>query len=418
MGDLTYPLPTALTRALARTLQYPPSTAGGGGGGFNPVASNLRFTGGTLTETGTGPFNYNGTDGAANTASAQFLSTGEFSVECTVTLGGSSVSLCLSTVTNATDFSTCTYGITYVPGSSYLVVSNNSFGLAANAIAPIGQAGDKMRIRKVGVGATAQVVAEVIQVGTGTVFQIFVFPTLATGTYNVCLIIFGTGAVQSVILRTGQSQARWPYSTYNVIAIGDSIEDNLKLWSPVYAPMLGSGAVFNSAAVAGYRLTDMLTNIGTAMAFYNAGKTNWGYLNGGSNDLFADGVAFGTALTRLTNLTAAIKSGRTIKLAYNSVHARAGGVAGVQATIDARNAEILLFNAAVKANPALYGVDLYVEQRTGIYALPGPWLQAQFDAVNAVAPYQEPTFPNEIHQDSYGQSLVAQVRTAAIGTSL
>lgn len=401
-------------------LLYPPSflLAAGSGGGFNPVASNERFsTLAGLVESGAGPYNYTG-DGLATGAQTPILSTQEGSIECTVPAAGVTAFLMLATVNNVagpTD-ATVLFGIQF-NNANWKIIINGAVGNSANGITPaVPAAGDKMRLRKVGVGATAVVLAELILAVDGSVRLIWQFAAFATVTLYPALQSFGAATFNSLILRIGQAQARFAYSSVNVAHTGDSIQANMAQWAVNYAPVVGTGTTFGGNSTAGWRLADITANAAGIRALYNAGRTNKLWMNGGNNDCYLDLRTTAQMEADLIAATAAIRStGQTWDIMYETIMIRAGGMGAVQATIDARNAVAKAFNALVKGNPGTYGIQLVCEQQVGVYN-PATVTQADFNAINVIYPWQEPGAFLQVHPDLLGEDLMCQVQASTWGT--
>jgi hypothetical protein len=392
----------------------------GGGGGFNPVASNEDFsTLVGLARTGSGPFNFVG-DGLATGAVTPILSTQEGSIECTIPSAGVTAFLMLATVNNIagpTD-ATVWFGVQF-NNTTWRLIINGGVGNPANGITPTTPAaGDKMRLRKVGVGATAVVVVELILVATGEVRLIWQFALNATVTLYPALQSFGAASFNSVILRIGQAQARFPYSAYNVVHTGDSIKANMAQWQVNYAPIVGTGTTFGGNSTAGWRIADVTANAAGVRALYNAGRTNKLWMNCGNNDCYLDGRTVPQMEADLIAATAAMRStGQVWDIMWDDILIRAGGMGGVQATIDARNATARAFNALVLANPATYGVQLVCQQQSGIYA-PATVTQADFNTIAATYPWQEPAAFAQVHPDLLGEDHMCQVDSIRWGTRL
>jgi hypothetical protein len=397
---------------------------------YSPTLTKLRFTllaAGAIAESGNGTIGYTyAGDGQANGADQSIGSSQEGGIQCTVNSGPASY-MGLSATNGSQDETSWQYGIQWYAGTSYYMIENGSTLGTPNGVgqAVVPAVGDQIRLRKIGVGATAEVIAELFPNGGSAWVTLFRFATKATVTlYPALRMYVGSESMGPMILQIGQAQARVPYSTYNVIIEGDSLQALQAGYMQDMAPFVGTGTVFTDLSVAGSQWTTLTSRVAGVNSAYNGAKTNVFIVGCGTNDSSVGALSNATIQANATSYLALITGTYAGGKWWETCIPRAGSYAS-QPARDTGNGTgstgLVGLNTLFNANLASIGLTGSIDRRPtgGPYDF-SAYLQANFDGCITwyAAPAWQEAWSGSIHPEQRGAQISAQYISTTLSAAL
>lgn len=411
MGDLTYPLPFNLTRSLASTLQYPPSS-GASAPALVTTALDFSSLGGATRTTGGGFVNIDAAgDNIIGVSNASILLSQDGRVEITLR-GTPTLAMLIAQYTNvAHDLNADSiFGAQWVngAGSSKVINTgtgngplNRTLGGLSAILADIGIlefAGDQVMLKYRPVVTQGQYLA-------GSEYVMHRFAAARTGTMFFGGRFFGTpNGLGQLKLIIGSLLRKWGAANVNLVLCGNSLfqddgASNLITQLFDAYPIVGRGVtITNLSANAATWQIMTATQATNAKAAFNGAKKNVLLTWETTNTILAGGTA-STNLTDATAFFTAVKAGTAWDAILTAeTIPREGGWAD-QPTRTAGNGVMKSADSTLQAACAGLGVT-WVPIRAGTvldmatYVSPG-----DFDATGAI--WQEAA-GSRIHLNAFG----------------